>query len=170
MNVLETILTRRSIRKYIDKDIPNEMVDQLLEAAMYAPTANNSQAWSFIVINERRLLNQLATIHPYAKMLKYAPLAILVCGDKQIEENEGYLSVNCAAATQNILLAAHALGIGSVWLGVYPRAERTQPISDLLNLPLQILPISLISLGWPDEKKPKPERFLKENIHYNDKW
>lgn len=170
MDVLQNILTRRSIRKYIDKEIPAETVDTLLRAAMYAPTARNTQAWEFIVITDRRLLDQISVLHPYAKMLKYAPLAVLVCGNKDIEPTEGYVNTNCSAATQNLLLAAHALGLGTVWLGMYPRQERIKPIHDLLKLPEHILPVSLISIGWPDEEKSMPERFHREKIHYNDSW
>jgi nitroreductase len=170
MTVLETILTRRSIRKYIQKPVPDGLLDKLLEAAMYAPTANNSQSWEFVVINDRGMLDTISMVHPYAKMLKYAPMAILVCGNKDIESNEAYLCQNCSAATQNIMLAAHALGLGSVWLGVYPRAERIDPIRELLKLPAHILPISLISIGWPDEVRQAPDRFDRKKIHYNVTW
>lgn len=170
MTVLEAILTRRSIRKYIQKPVPAEIIDQLLQAAMYAPTARNTQAWEFAVITERNLLDNLSVVHPYAKMLKYAPLAVLVCGNKKMEDNEAYLNQNCSAATQSLMLAAHALGLGSVWLGVYPKAERIDPIRDLLQLPEHILPISLISIGYPDEIRETPDRFDRAKIHYNNKW
>lgn len=170
MEVFENIISRRSIRKFMDKPIESAMIEKLLEAAMYAPSARNTQAWNFVVINNRNLLDKLVEIHPYAKMLKQAPLAILVCGDKGIEDNEAYLSLNCAAATQNILLAAHSFGLGSVWLGVYPRHERMDPIRDLLKLPVDNMPVSLIAIGWPDEIKPHPQRFFKEKIHFNDSW
>ncbi len=170
MDAFENIITRRSIRKFIDKPVDDQMTGKLLEAAMYAPSARNTQAWSFVVINKRELLDKLSVIHPYAQMLKKAPLAILVCGDKNLEKNEAYLSINCSAATQNILLCAHSLGLGSVWLGVYPRNERMEPIANLLNLPADNMPVSLIAIGWPDEQPPHPERFFKEKIHYNDTW
>lgn len=170
METISAILNRRSIRKYLKKDIPEELIEQLLRAAMYAPTARNTQAWQFVVVTEKNLIEELSVRHPYAKMLKYAPLAIVVCGDKLFEENDTYLAINCAAASQNILLAATSLGLGSVWLGVYPKTDRMQPISELLKLPLHIIPVSLISIGWPDEEKPMPERFFIEKIHYNDKW
>jgi nitroreductase len=169
MNTIETINKRRSIRKYTNQEVSDEIIDELLNAAMMAPSARNTQSWQFVVVKSRRLLDKLSEIHPYAKMLKEAPLAILVCGDKSLEENDSYLCINCSAATQNILLAAHALGIGSVWLGVYPRAERIEPIKELLNIPENILPISLIALGYADEVKVKPERFVKEKVHY-DGW
>ena len=121
MNTTTAILQRRSIRKYIDKPVPKEYVDELLKAAMYAPSARNSRPWAFIISDERPILDGLSELHPYAKMLKEATLAILVCGDLSIDKEIGYLAVNCAAATQNILLSACANGLGSVWLGVYPR-------------------------------------------------
>lgn len=170
MNIIETITTRRSIRKFKELPIADETIEQLLKAAMYAPSARNSQAWNFVLINKRGILDELSEIHPYGKMLKQSPLAILVCGDKNIEENDAYLSINCSAATQNILLAAHSLGLGSVWLGIYPREERMNPIKNFLKLPEKCLPVSLIAIGWPDEKIPLPERFFKEKIHYNDTW
>jgi nitroreductase len=170
MTTLETILSRRSIRKYINKEVPAEMLDKLLKAAMYAPTANNSQSWEFVVISDRNLLDKLSVLHPYAKMLKYAPIAILVCGNKDIESGEGYLCQNCSAATQNILLAAYDLGLGSVWMGVYPKTERMDPIRSLLKLPAHILPISMVAVGWPDEVRPMPNRFDRGKIHFNDTW
>ncbi len=168
MDAFENILTRRSIRKYKDKPVDNDLIHKLLEAAMYAPSARNTQSWTFVVIDKRNLLDELSVIHPYAKMLRQAPLAILVCGDKQLESNEAYLSINCAAATQNILLAAHSFGLGTVWLGVYPREERMKSIITLLKLPEENIPVSLIAIGWPDESIPRPERFCKEKIHFND--
>ncbi len=169
MELSEAIKNRRSIRKYKKEEISNEIINELLIAAMMAPSARNTQSWQFIVIKKREILDNLADIHPYAKMLKEAPLAILVCGDKSVEESEPYLCQNCSAATQNILLAAHALGVGSVWLGVYPRSERIEPIKHLLSIPETILPISLIALGYADEFKVNPDRFDNKKVHY-EKW
>ena len=131
METFETIITRRSIRKYSDKIVPSELIDKLIKAAMYAPSARNTQPWHFMVIDDRQLLNQIPEIHPFADMCRQASHAIFVCGDVNIEKLEGYISLNCAAATQNILLAAHELGLGSVWLGVYPRKERMNPLAKL---------------------------------------
>ncbi len=168
MDAIEAILTRRSIRKYTDKKISKELIDVLLHAAMHAPSARNCQPWHFVVVTERNVLDELAVVHPYGKMLKQARLAILVCGDRFIEESDNYINQNCSAATQNILLAAHANGLGAVWLGVYPRKQRMKGISKLLILPEHILPISLISIGYPAEMISKPERFKHERIHYNN--
>jgi len=167
METLEAIFNRRSVRKYSNKEISEEFIDKMLKAAMYAPSARNYQPWQFIVVNERNKLDDLSEVHPYGKMLKEATLAILVCGDRQLEPNDAYLSQNCSAATQNILLAAYDLGIGSVWLGVYPREQRMNDISKYFNLPEYILPISLISMGFPGEKKEFPERYNEDCVHYN---
>ena len=169
METIQSILTRRSIRKYETRMIEEQKIHQLLEAAMYAPSARNTQPWHFIVINEREMLNKIMKVHPYSKMLAEAPVAVLICGDKNREPNEGYLNTNCSAATQNLLLAAHDLGLGSVWLGVYPREERMKGISEIVGLPSSIIPISLVVLGYPKEVLEKPKRFLPERIHYN-KW
>jgi len=167
METSKAILNRRSIRKYINKPVPNEIIDELLEAAMYAPSARNYRPWQFIVIDESSVLEELSELHPYAKMMKEATLAILVCGDLSIEKEAGYLAVNCGAATQNILLSAYAHGLGSVWLGVYPRQDRMTDIQKFFKLPDHVVPISLIAIGWPAEEKPRPKRFEKEKVHFN---
>ena len=167
METLQAIRTRRSIRKFTGKEIPEEIIAKLLEAAMYAPSARNTQPWHFIIIDKREIIDKLPRIHPYATMCYEAGAVILVCGDFEKEKLEGYIAINCAAATQNILLAAQDLGLGSVWLGVYPRKERMEPLSKLFELPPHILPISLVVIGYPGEKVPTPERFNAEKIHHN---
>jgi nitroreductase len=167
MEILEGIITRRSIRKYTDKKISDDQVQMLLKAGMYAPSARNQQPWHFLVINDKGNLNQLSEIHPYAKMLLEAQMAIVVCGDETLELSSGYWVVDCSAATQNILLTAHGLGLGSVWLGLHPREERKQAIRDFFKLPDHIQPLSLVSIGYPNENRETPERFKPERIHYN---
>ena len=164
MNTIEAILNRRSIRKYTDKPVNKDVILQLIKAGMYAPTARNSRAWQFVVIQNREMLVHLSQLHPYGKMLQEAACGILVCGDRNIDKEEGYLTINCAAATQNIMLAAHELGLGSVWLGVYPRTDRMKDISEFLELSDHLMPVSLISLGFPAEQRPFPERFELEKI------
>ncbi|MDT8393111.1 MAG: nitroreductase family protein [Bacteroidales bacterium] len=167
MDAIKTILGRRSIRKYTNRPVPQEVVKTMLNAAMHAPTARNIQPWHFVVVDDRATLDQLAEAHPYAKMLKEATLAILVCGDKKLQEMDGYIVQDCSAATQNILLAAHANGLGGVWLGMYPREKRMEDVGRLLNIPEHILPVSLISIGYPDETKETPERYKTDRVHYN---
>jgi len=170
MELFEAIFTRRSIRKYKKgMKISQDDIKKMLEAAMYAPSSRNIQPWHFVVIDEQSVLSYLSEIHPYGKMLADASLAILVCGDMSIEKTMPYHAINGSAATQNILLAAHALGLGAVWLGVYGREERMSSIAIKLNLPDNIVPVSLISIGYPDETKETPERYKPERIRYN-KW
>lgn len=166
MNTIEAIFSRRSIRKFTIESISDEHVETILKAAMFAPSARNTQPWYFIVTKERKRLDELAKLHPYAKMLNSATLAILVCGSLQIEPSENYLFQNCSAATQNILLAAHELGLGAVWLGIQPRKDRINKMIDFFHLPDYIIPISLIGIGHPNEIKEAPDRFKQERILY----
>ena len=143
------------------------MQKKLLQAAMQAPSARNTQAWHFVIIDEQQRLIDIASFHPYADMLKRAPLAIAVCGDFQLEESVDYLALNCAAATENILLAAHFFGLGAVWLAIYPRKQRIKDLRKLLDLPDDIIPISLVAVGHPKEPKGLANRFNPEKIHHN---
>lgn len=169
MDALKAIHTRRSIREYQEKPISAEILKKLLAAAMAAPSARNQQPWEFIVITEKDLLEKIPTINPYTQMAPKAPLAILVCGNLDIETSPGYWVVDCAAATQNLLLAAHALGLGAVWTGTYPNEDRMDGYTELFNLPEHILPHSLVVLGYPNKNPPHQDRFQAERIHYN-RW
>lgn len=166
---MKNILARRSIRKYTDQSVPEDMINDLLRAAMSAPSAGNQQPWQFVVIRNRSILNDITTVHPYSSMLKEAPCAILVCGDLNRETHKGYWVQDCSAATQNILLAANSLGLGSVWLGVYPREDRVEALRKLLGIPSHIVPLALIAVGYPAEEKEPSNRFDKNRIHY-DRW
>jgi len=167
MDTMEALMTRRSIRKYEQKTVSEDLIEKILRAAMAAPSANNEQPWHFIVVEDRNVLDLIPRVHPYAQMVKEATLAILVCGDTTLEKHPGYWVVDCCAATENLLLACHALGLGAVWLGVYPRAERMQSMNDLFGLPAHIKPCALISIGYPAEKKDRPDRYKTERVHRN---
>lgn len=164
---LHWIHSRRSIRKYKDKALPDSAIEEILRAAMYAPSAVNRQPWHFIVVTDREVLDRVTEIHPNASFLNTASHAILVCGDDQLQHDDGYYVVDCGAATQNLLLAAHMLGIGACWIGVHPREERKRRFSELFGLPEHVHPFAMVSLGYPDEEKSTPERFRPERIHYN---
>lgn len=166
MNAIEAILSRRSIRKYTEQPVSEDEIKTLLEAAMSAPSAGNEQPWHFVVIRNRGTLDQIPTIHPHSSMLKEAPLAIVVCADLNLEKHKGYWVQDCSAATQNLLIAARALGLGAVWLGVYPRDERVQGIKKLLGLPEPVVPLCVVSIGRPGEEKPPAARFDAQRVHY----
>lgn len=167
METLEAIFTRRSIRKFSDRQIQESDINRLLKAGMYAPSANNSQPWHFVVINERELLDRIPTFHPWSKMCFQAPLAIVVCAYVPAGKKFDLWVQDCSAATQNILLAAHAIGLGGVWLGVHPREERIAGVRDLLGLPEEVHPVSIVVLGYPDEQPETPERFDLAKVHFN---
>ena len=166
MEAMEAIMTRRSIRKFNGEPIADQELIKILDAAMHAPSARNSQSWHFIVEKQRQRLNELSEIHPYGKMLRSAGAAILVCGDLDLDPSLVYQIQNCSAATQNALLAAHALGIGSVWLGIQPREERISSMVRFFKLPPNIVPVSLVALGWPLEKPVAHDRFKMDRIRY----
>ena len=167
MDIINLLKTRRSIRKMKTTLLSETQIEQLLTAAMYAPSARNQQPWHFVVVTDRSTLDKVTDIHPYSAMLKHAPLAILVCADHYLEQSTGYWVQDCSAATQNILIAAHGMGLGAVWLGVYPRDERIAGLKELFNIPENVTPLSLIAIGYADEEKAIPERFKFDRIHQN---
>jgi nitroreductase len=166
---LETILTRRSIRRYTDKTIDDSVFIDLVKAAVSAPSAGNQQPWQFIIIKDKEKLGKVLEFHPNAKMLLDAQGALLICGDLSKEKHKGYWVLDCAAATQNILLAAHTNGFGACWLGIYPREERVAGMKSLVSVPDHVIPFALVSLGVPDEEKNPSDRFDESLVHY-EKW
>lgn len=169
MQALQAILTRRSVRKYTGEPVTERDIQTMLRAAMSAPSAGNQQPWRFVVIDERELLDAITDVHPHSRMLLQAPLAILVCGDLQIAKRADFWVQDCAAATQNLLLAARALDLGAVWLGVHPRQEREKGLRDLLQLPQHVVPLALVAIGHPAVEQMQVDRYNEERIHYN-KW
>ncbi len=169
MDTMETILSRRSIRKYTSAAIPEPIIQSILRAAMNAPSAGNEQPWQFVVIQDRSMLEAISKVHPYASMLTEAPVAILICGDLELEKHKGFWTQDCSAATQNMLLAIHSYGLGGVWLGIYPREDRCAGIQKLLNLPSKIMPFALVPMGYPAETKPKADRYSPSRVKY-DHW
>jgi nitroreductase len=164
---LQWIFARRSIRKFHVNPVEDEKIDQLLRAAMAAPSANNSKPWHFIVVRDRQILDQIADIHPYAKMCYEASLAIVVCANPAISER--YWQQDCSAATQNILLAGTSLGLGTVWLGVHPRPEREEPLKKLFECPPNMEILSIVALGYPAEEKAPRTQYDASRVHDN-KW
>lgn len=168
--VLDNIATRTSIRDYEARPVEKEKIEKMLRAAMAAPTAMNKQPWHFVVVDQRNVLDALAGANPYAKMLKKAPLAIVVCGntDKMIEGGgRDFWIQDASAATENLLLAAHAMGLGAVWTGAYPSEERCISISKVLSLSDNLIPLNMIVVGYPAEQPQPKQKFKEENISYN---
>ena len=169
MEAMDAILSRRSIRKYTEDPVPEKVINELLEAAMSAPSSSNQQPWHFVVITDRTILFEIPRFHPHSNMLYEAPLVIAVCGDLNLEKNKGMWVQDCSAATQNILLAAKAKGLGAVWLAVYPREHLINSVRKLLALPQHVFPLSLVSVGYPAEEKPRANRFNASKVHQN-RW
>jgi nitroreductase len=169
MEAIEAIRTRRSIRSFKQAAVSDSIKKLLLEAAMSAPSANNLRPWYFIELNEKKLRIEISDFHPNAEMLNQAPGAIAICGDTRIEKNINYIALDCAAATENMLLAAHALGLGAVWVGIYPREERMTQLGKILSLPEHIVPVSIVAFGYPAEKKSAQARYDESRVYIN-RW
>jgi len=169
LNVFEAISTRRSIRKYTGELIIPEKLETVLKAGFQAPSAHNIQPREYIVINDPETLAEIAKVHTYAKMLPQAGQGIIVCGDKEKQPLAGFLIADCAAAIQNMLLAAHGLGLGAVWCGLYPVTQLTKAIAKICCLPDNIIPVGLVVLGQKTEEKNPADRFDQTKIH-QEKW
>ncbi len=164
---METIFNRRSVRKFSDKDISVEDLTKILKAGMRAPSAGNEQSWELIVTRDRSKMREIIKSNQYAQMLEQANATIVVCGDvNQQKYPYDFWVQDCSACTQNILLEAKYLGIGSVWIGTYPVEERVNAIREIFGLPEGVIPLSVVALGYPiDEIKPM-DTFNEDKIHY----
>jgi len=167
---LKTINERRSIRKYTSELVPDDLIEKILRAGMMAPSAGNQQPWQFIIVRDKEKLKEISERHPYASFVKDAQAGIIVCGDMSLSlKHKEFWVQDCSACTQNMLLAAHDLGLGAVWVSSYPDVERMKLFSEICNLPEYVIPLSFISLGFPAQKISAIDRFKKERIHY-DTW
>ncbi|MBR0110105.1 MAG: nitroreductase family protein [Bacteroidales bacterium] len=169
--VFDNIMTRTSIRQFTNEPVPAEMIEQMLRAGMAAPTAMNAQPWEFVVLNDRDTLNKLAGKLRYARMLEQAPLAIVVCGrtewlDREGNERENIFWVDdCSAATENILLAAHALGLGAVWTAA--KDDRGAIVGEALGIPEGYKTLNVIAISYPAENPAPKDKWKPEKIHWN---
>lgn len=164
MNFEEVLFNRRSKRSFLDKEVEDEKIKKLLKAAMAAPSAHNKQPWQFVVIKDNEIMNQIMEFHKYSKMLKEAPVAIAVCGDKNAYKD--FWVQDCSAATQNLLLMAENLGLGAVWLGVYPVEEYYPKLANLLDLPDNIIPLNVIAVGYSDTESKRRDRYDENKVTY----
>lgn len=168
---IQDILARRSVRKFTDGAVTDAQVQGLLDAAMAAPSAMHCDPWHFIVIRSQEMRDQLADALPYGQMLRQAPLGIIVCGDmKATHRNEyAYMLHDTSAAIQNLLLAAHAQGLGAVWLGIQPNEDRIAAVTQTFGLPDGIVPVSAIAIGVPAEFPEPRTRFDAAKVHA-ERW
>lgn len=168
--VINNILKRTSVRSYADRPVEKEKIEKLLRAGMAAPTAVNKQPWHFVVVTDKDQLQKLSVANPYAGMAAKAPLAIVVCGDmdKALEgDGREFWIQDCSAATENILLAATGMGLGSVWTGTYPAKERCAAVAKVLSLPETLIPLNTIIIGYPDAPVSPKDKWNTENISYD---
>lgn len=167
MEIIEALMTRRSVREFVYQPVNAKTIEIILKAAMHAPSALNRQPWQFFVVTNLELLKKIPEIHPYSTMTLKASLAVVVCADESIVPNPKSWGIDCSNATIQILLAAHGLGLGAVWCGIYPNDDLQKGFQNLLKLPETIHPFSLVPIGYPAEPLPIIDRFLPERIHTN---
>lgn len=168
--VLDAISTRTSIRAYQDRPVGADTVELLLRAAMSAPSARNRQPWAFIVVDDKDLLRQLADSLPYAQSAAAAPMAVVVCGvltESQGATNAGWWVQDAAAASENLLLAAHAVGLGAVWTGVYSYEDRVRAVRNVLGLPRHVVPLNVIPIGYPAENPAPKQKWDPAKVRRN---
>lgn len=167
MDALEAIISRRSVRDFTSQAVPDEMVDLLLRAAMRAPSAGNEQPWQFIVVRDRALLDAIPDFSPYAAMCQKAPMAVIVCGDTTLEKYPGFWVQDCSAAIENLLLAAHSLGLGAVWTALYPDESRVAGARELFGIPENVIPLAVVPVGHPKHKPYPVQSYQAERVHYD---
>jgi nitroreductase len=164
---MEAILSRHSVRDFKPGEISAETLESLLHAGMSAPSAMHSSPWHFIAVTERDRLDGVAEIHPYASMSLGASAGILVCGEPEKEALADFFPQNCSAAVENILIAVSALGLGAVWVGLYPNKSHIENFSKYFNLPKNVVPFAWIPIGHPKVKAEQNNRLDSSLIHYN---
>lgn len=171
MDALQAIFQRKSVRNFTGEDVPKDKLEILLRAGMAAPSAVNMQPWEFIVITDRNTLQAMADNLPYAKMLDKAGACIVVCALPELahRKSKDYAIIDCSCASQNILIAAEALGLGAVWTAVFPRIDRIEFVRKLLEIPKDVIPLNAIAIGIPTGEDQPKDKYKPEKIHY-EKW
>ena len=167
---IENLMTRVSVREFTGEKISAEQIDTLLRAAMAAPSALNKQPWAFVVVTDEKIIAQLGEALPYSRCSNHPACAFIPCGDlsKTIEGDLATFWINdVSAATENLLLAAHAMGLGAVWTGLHPDMNRVTMVQQLLGLPEHIIPLCVVPVGIPAEQPAVKDKYKPENIHYN---
>lgn len=162
--VLENIAERKSVRKFLNKEVEEEKITAMIKAGMAAPSGMDRRPWEFVVVTDRAALDSMAAGLPYAKMLTQAPLAIVVCGNPTLSS---YWYLDCSAATQNILLAAEALNLGAVWTAAYPYDDRSNVVRKYTAMPEDIIPLCVIPIGYPDGPQKAKDKHDDTKVHRN---
>lgn len=165
MNVYEAIQKRRSIRSFEERPVEKEKIEKLLRAGMQAPSAGNQQPWEFIVVEDKKTLQELSKAHIYAGPIKNAPLGIIVLANEKNAKYKQYYQQDLAAAAENILLAAVELDLGTVWMGIAPEADRMAFIKELFHLPAGVEAFVMLAIGYSTANKFE-DRFDRTRIHY----
>lgn len=166
---MSIINKRVSVRKFSEQNIADELILEVAQAGLVAPSSKNKQPWQMIVLTKKEILSQFSEFHPNWTIMKNANKAIVVCGDLESDERETQALMACSAATQNILLKCTELELGAVWLGVYPDQSRIDWIKQTLELPQDKIPMSLIAIGYPQTSQTKTRNIDSSKIHFN-KW
>ena len=170
-DALTIIHSRKSVRNFTGQEVNKEFLEKIVKAGMAAPTAVNKQPWSFVVVTDRKTLDSLKDGLPHAKMLDKAGAAIIVCAipEKAFEKKVEYAVIDSTCASENILLAAEALGLGAVWTAAYPYQDRMGFVRKTLNIPDDVIPLNVIPIGYPTGVDKPKDKFKPENIHW-EKW
>lgn len=170
METLEAITTRRSVRSFRPDPIAAEVEQSLLTAAMAGPSTGNQQPWQFVVLRDRARLDDLAGSHAaYKHALSQAPLAVVVCADMGLSKYGDHWIIDCAIATQNLLLAAHAWGLGAVWMGCVFMDDRMGAVRGSLGLPEHVVPFAVVPIGLRNAPIAPVDRYQPERVH-TDGW
>lgn len=166
---IKTIHQRKSVRNYTDQEVTKEQLETLVRAGMAAPTAINTQPWQFVIVTDKTLKADYAKGNMQEAMINKCSAMIVVCCDMSLENDraKNFWQQDCAAATENILLAAESMGLGTVWTGVYPVEERVKTVSEKFGLPENVTPFCVILVGYPDGSDQPKDKYKAERIHWN---
>jgi len=167
MNAMDAILSRRSVRTYEDRPVPEEAVRALLDVLFSSPTAADARPWHFVVVDRKEILERLGRDMEHCEMLQQARLGLLICADPSLEKIPGFWPQDCAAAAENALVAVNALGLGGVWVALYPLEDRMGSVRKALEIPANIMPFALLSIGFPAEFPGRQDRYDAKRVHRN---
>lgn len=166
-DALDLMYSRQRVREFTDAPVSDEQVEAMLKAAMAAPSVQDRRPWHFVVVRKRKTLDKLARVHKYAYMLAQAQLAIVVCGDQKVSEK--YWVEDGCVATQNLLLAARALGLGGVWISIYPKKKHQNAVREMLDIPDRMGVLCVLAMGTPAKREHIGTKYDLERVHH-DEW